>query len=273
MPVTGVLSAPVTDGGRTFVEVQAEPVPAQSDRAGELDFGLPTFYLVLDAGSDLVPFADGDAAPEGESLATAAGVSILCAAQDRVGRDPALWSSLILDALPAADRAGVAALRRRGRGRLRAAPTGRCSCSTITGAPLESGRFEIESGPQTATAELIASDGGDLQRAVARMHACEPGHDAPHDRAAGRRRPGTGAAAPAELRRRSSHDSRTGLTPRARSRSPPSSATSRSRTCVRGSRRSRAAGAPVPLADYTRQNRLTPYVNGREYYDHLFRRL
>jgi phosphatidylserine/phosphatidylglycerophosphate/cardiolipin synthase-like enzyme len=270
MPVPGVLRK-VPDAGCTFVEVQANPFPLRRI-VRELDFGLPTFYLVFDAGSDQVPFSDGDAAEEGEPLATAEGVSILCAAQDRIGRDPLLWSSAILDALPAADRAAwqpfaaaVTALAGGGPGRPILVLNHR-------GAPLESGRFEIDSGPQTATAELIASDGGDLQRAVARMHAASPGtmpltSVLPPGGGAARVRPlvqnadvqvarledGAHAEGSIEvtpdLRHVTFTNLRTWFSPQ------------------------RAAGAPDPLSDYTRLNRLTPFVNGRGYYDHLFRRL
>ena len=172
IPAPGVLSA-VADGGRTFVEVQANPFPLRGI-VREVDFGLPTFYLVFDAGSDLVPFAEGDAAPRA-SARGGGGRSEhpLRRTGPRRARSPALvepdpgcapgggppaWQPFA-DAVAAlaggADRP-ILVLDHRG-------------------APLESGRFEIESGPQTATAQLIASDRGDLQRAVARMHDANPG--------------------------------------------------------------------------------------------------
>ena len=63
---------------------------------------LPTFYLVLDAGGTLAPFAAGDIVPAGAPVATATGVTILCAGQDRIARDPALWSAQIAAAIASA---------------------------------------------------------------------------------------------------------------------------------------------------------------------------
>ena len=172
MPAPGVLRA-VTDAGGTFVEIQVNPFPLRRITR-ELGFGLPTFYLVFDAGSDLVDFDEGDTAPEGEQLATASGVSILCADQDRVARDPALWSSQILAAIPAADRAAWQPFADAVAGQTAAGAARPVLLLDHSGAPLENGSVAIASGSQTATAQLIPADGGDLQRAVARMHAAIP---------------------------------------------------------------------------------------------------
>ena len=115
MPAPGLLRTETDPSGSIFVEVQVNPFGLRH-AVQALLFGVPTFYFVFDAGSPLVAFADGDAADEGEPLATVAGVSLLCAGQDRLARDPALWSSLILAGDRAAGPRRVAVLRRCGRG-------------------------------------------------------------------------------------------------------------------------------------------------------------
>jgi phosphatidylserine/phosphatidylglycerophosphate/cardiolipin synthase-like enzyme len=269
MPAPGLLRA-VSDDGRTFVEVQTNPFPLRRV-VRELRFGLPTFYLVFDAGSDLVAFAEGDAAAEGEPLGTATGVDILCAGQDRIARDPALWSRLILDAIPAADRAAwrpfadaVEALADAGAGRPILVLDHR-------GAPAGSERVGIDSGSVSATAELIPADGGDLQRAVARMHAADPGamplaSVLPAGGGAATLRPIVqgGDVQIARLEDGADAGLAIQVTPDLRHVTF---------TNLRQWFSPQRASSPEPLARYTRRNTLTPLVNGSEYYDHLFRRL
>ena len=131
---------------------------------------LPTFYFAFETGTTLVPFGDGDAAEAGDQLASVTAVSIACAAQDRVARDPALWARQIADAHGTAASASWAAFA--------AALTGSAEPPVLlldhTGAPLTQGSVEIRAGAITATADLVAADGGNLQRAVARLHAADP---------------------------------------------------------------------------------------------------
>ena len=259
------------DAGRTFVEVQVNPFPIRH-AVQAVPFGLPTFYVVFDVGSSPVAFADGDTAPGGEPLATVAAVSILCAGQDRVARDPALWASQILAAIPPADRGawqpfadGVAVQTASGTGRPILVLDHR-------GAPLESGRVEIRSGSVTATAELIGADGGDLQRTVTRMHAASPGSMPltsvlPAGGGAARLRPVVAGADVQVARLEDAIHSDGGaieVTPDLRHIAL---------TNLRSWFAPQFASPPEPLQRYTRNNRLVPLVNGREYYDHLFRAL
>ena len=101
-PAVGVLRSLVPPSGplagRTVVELQANPF-AMRRVAQAIAFGVPTFYLVLDAGATLAPFAEGDMVAAGAPVATTSGVTILCAGQDRIARDPALWSGTIAAAI------------------------------------------------------------------------------------------------------------------------------------------------------------------------------
>ena len=69
-----------------------------------------------------------------------------------------------------------------------AAPPGRCCCSTTAARRARAaGRDRV--GIADRDRRLIAADGGDLQRAVARMHAANPAAMPLAERASGRRRP------------------------------------------------------------------------------------
>lgn len=265
MPATGILRS-VSDAGRTVVEVQSNPF-LMRDVARALPFGVPTFYLVFDPGASPVAFGDGDAAGGGELLASVAAVSILCAGQDRVARDPALWARLIAEAGAAPEWVQFAdAVEAQTAG-----PDPPVLLLDHTGAPLESGDVEITAGSTTATATLTPPDGGDLQRVVARMHAADPaamplaslfatvprvtlrpaGVD-PQLAAFDDTRPFAAAALDATPQTR--HIALTDL----RGWFAPQFAT--------------PFGSPR-LADYSRDNRFTPFVNGKPYFDDLCQRL
>ncbi len=267
-PVPGILRSLTPSGGPTWVELQVNPFPVRRT-VQSLPFGLPTFYLVFDPGATLTPFADGDAAAAGDQLATVAALTLLCAGQDRVARDPALWGSQILAALSAADLPtwqpfadAIAAQTANGAG----APV---LILDHRGFPRETATIEIRSGGTTATAQLTAADGGDLQRAVARMHTADPatmpltavlpaGGGAATLRPAGadvqlaRLEDGAHAAAQIEVTPAFRHVTLTDL--------PDWFAP-------------QVAQSDHPLARYTRNNEYTSFVNGGEYFDDLFRRL
>ena len=187
--------------------------------------------------------------PPGAPVATATGVTILCAGQDRIARDPALWSAQIAAAIASAGAdagtwpafaAAVATQTASGPNPpvLVLDHTRRAAASTRTSrsAPARRPRWRGST----------AADGGDLQRAVARLHALDPGADAVRARSSApaarcgsarsrRRRPG---AHPPRGRRG-------GV--RARSRSRRRCATSPSPTSSAGSRRStRTPACPRP---------------------------
>ena len=124
----------------------------------------------------------------------------------------------------------------------------------------------------TATAEVITANGGDLQRTVSRMHAANPGSIPltsvlPAASSAARLRPllAGGDVQLARLEDALHSDGGTiDVTPDLRHIAL---------TNLRAWFAPQFAAPPEPLQRYTRNNRLVPLVNGREYFDHLFRAL
>jgi len=278
-PAPGVLRSlvpPAGDplAGRTVVEVQVNPFAIRLV-AQAIAFGLPTFYLVLDAGSTLGAFAAGDIVPAAAPLATATGVTILCAGQDRVARDAALWSAQIAAAIGAAGAdagtwpafaAAVAAQTASG-------PNPPVLVLDHAGAPVQDADVQIAVGTQSAVARLVAADGGDLQRAVARLHAASPAQ-MPFQAVfgTGQTRIGGAAGADAELTRLEDGAGATGaieVTPQQRH----VTLTDLKRWLAPQYANPSLPAGFAPLADYTRGNRVTPFVNGLEYYADLLAKL
>ena len=278
-PAAGVLRAlaPATGplAGRTVVEVQANPF-AMRRVAQAIAFGAPTFYLVLDAGATLVPFAAGDIVGAGAPVATASGVTILCAGQDRIARDPALWSATIAAAIASvgSDAGSWPAFAAAVAAQTASGPDPPVLLLDHTGAPLVDADVELSAGAQSAAARLTAADGGDLQRAVARLHAADPGQMpfASVFGAGGPVRIGAAGGADLELTRLEDGAGASGsieVTPALRHVTLTDLKTWFAPQYAN-------AGLPAafqPLADYTRGNRVTPFVNGLEYYADLLAKL
>jgi phosphatidylserine/phosphatidylglycerophosphate/cardiolipin synthase-like enzyme len=279
MPCLGVLRSvtPVTGplGSSTVVEVQVNPVPIRRV-AQAVPFGLPTFYLVFDPLSSPVPFMEGDTAAADDVLGTVTGITILCAGQDRVARDPALWASQILAAVnagggtpgpwqPFSDAVG--------------SQTASGAFAPVilldhAGRPRESGTVAVTVGGTSANATLTAADGGDLQQAVARLNAANsttmpfanlfgggavtvgPAAGTPAAVQLARLEDGAEAAATIGVSPTQRHVTFTDLhdwfAPQFVTPTP---------------------AVTEALARFTRDNELTPLVNGPEFFDDLFRRL
>ena len=267
-PAPGTLRSVTPSGGPTWVELQVNPFPLRRT-VSALPFGLPTFYLVFDPGATLTPFADGDAVAAGDQLAIVAVLTLLCAGQDRIARDPALWASQILAALPVADRPAWAPF------------ADAIAAQTATGAdapvlildhrgfPRETATVEIRSGATTATARLTAADGGDLQRAVARMHAANPATMPlttvlPAGGGAATLRPAGADVQLARLEDGAHAASEIEVTPALRHVTV---------TDLPDWFAPQFAQSDHALARYTRHNEYRSLVNGGEYFDDLFRRL
>jgi phosphatidylserine/phosphatidylglycerophosphate/cardiolipin synthase-like enzyme len=270
-----VAPADPADPGSVAVEIQVRPFRIR-DAATAIPFGLPTFYILFHSGSSVTQFTDDDAADAGDLLGTANAVKILCVGQNRVARDPALWSAEILAALPQTDRAGWQPFA----DAVAAQTAGGANPPVLLldhrGAPLEEAAVEIVSGATTATAVMTAADAGDLQRTVARMHAANPGTMplasvfGAGGRATLRPQPsGTddfqlalleGATDPAA----STGSGEIDVTPQQRHVTF---------TDLRTWFAEQSAGLPAGHVRYTRRNLVTPYVNGPDYYDVLFRQL
>jgi phosphatidylserine/phosphatidylglycerophosphate/cardiolipin synthase-like enzyme len=281
MPALGVLrqvtSVAAPDAGRTFVEVQVNPIPIRRV-AQAVTFGLPTFYLVFDAGTAPLVFNDGDTVPGDEVLGTVTGITILCAGQDRVVRDPALWARQILDAVtvgggtPGAWQPFATTVM----AQTAAGATAPVLLLDHTGRPRDTGSVEITVGGTTATATLAPADGGDLQRTVARLNATDP-MAMPFANLFGggvtsvmlRPAPGTaGAAQVARLEDALTAAASIAATPVQRHVTFTDLHDWFAPQFVSPT----PAGAEA-LARFTRGNRLTPLVNGPEFFDDLFRRL
>ena len=254
--------------GRTVVEVAGQPVPDPAGRRRRSRSGCRP------STSCSTPAARSSASPTATRRRGRAArrppraVSILCAGQDRIARDPALWARLIAGG----DR------RRRDRGAWTAfaaavaAQTASGADPPVLlldhrGAPLRDGRRRDPSPDRRPRPpSVIAADGGDLQRAVARMHAADPAR-CRSTSVFGRRRPGRAATdhAGADVAARAARGrcTRDGGLIEVTPALPPRHL---HRPASAGSRRS-SRPRLTPLADYTRGNRLTPFVNGLEYYD------
>jgi phosphatidylserine/phosphatidylglycerophosphate/cardiolipin synthase-like enzyme len=280
-PAAGVLRSLVPAAGplagRTVLEVQANPF-AMRRVAQTIAFGAPTFYLALDAGATLAPFAAGDFVAAGAPVATASGVTILCAGQDRIARDPALWSATIAAAIASAgaDAGTWPAFAAAVATQTASGPNPPVLLLDHTGAPLGDEDVELSAGSQSAVARLIAADGGDLQRAVARLHALDPAQ-MPFASVFGAGAPVRIGAVPAsgadlELTRLEDGAGASGsieVTPALRH----VALTDLARWFAPQYANDGLPATFAPLADYTRGNRVTPFVNGLEYYADLLEKL
>ena len=264
---------PVDDslGQRTVIELQLNAFKARRV-AQAITFGLPTFYLVLD-GLTSTPFDSGDVLPAGALIGNAAGANIFCAGQDRISRDPALWSAQIAAADPtatswAAFAAAVATQTASG-------PNPPILLLDHTGAPLAEEDVQITRGSQTVTARIIPADSGDLQRAVARLHAADAQQmpfAAVFETGAGPVRVAGAPGADAELRRLEDGVNGAGsieVTPAQRH----VTLTNLKRWFAPQYANAGLPPAFQPLADYTRGNDVVSFVNGLEYYDNLLQTL
>lgn len=162
------------DSGITLIELQVNPFPIRQ-LISALPWGVPTFYLVFTDASGLVPFSDHETALGDDVLGTATSVTIICAGQDRVSLDPALWAQQITDAINAV--AGNATPWE---------PFSLAVSATIntgnsapvllldhSGQPHTSGDVDIIFGATTHHATLAPEDHGDLQKTVARMNLAD----------------------------------------------------------------------------------------------------
>ncbi len=167
MPAFGTLSR-----AGDVVQVEVSPF-RHREVVTALPGGLPTFYLVLDPGTTLVPFDDGDGARPDDQLAVTEGVSILVVSQDRLARDPGLWLQRLIDAHGGSTEwEALAAALTAARPDPAEPPV---MLLDHAGAPLAAGVVEIGAGARTpVAATLDPADGGDLQRTVARLHAADP---------------------------------------------------------------------------------------------------
>ena len=177
-PATGILRR-VASGGLVFVELQVYPFPIRRV-ASQIPGGLPTFYLIFSNPIGLT-FMDGDEALGGETLRSAAGLTIAAIGQDRQALSPALWAERIRAAIAAGG--GVATQWTPFANAISAAITGKANSPVLlydhAGQLRSGGTVDIiftnqgvDSAYQVA---LESGDRGDLQAAVRRVNRLYPG--------------------------------------------------------------------------------------------------
>lgn len=174
-PALSVLRKVTDSASITFVELQVNPFPIRHLIAA-LPWGVPTFYLVFSDASGLVPFVDYETTIGDDVLGTATSVTIICAGQDRVSLDPALWAQQITDAINAVG-GNVTPWEAFPLAVSAAINTGNSAPVLLldhTGRPQTSGDVDIVFGATTHHATLAPEDHGDLQKTVARMHLDDP---------------------------------------------------------------------------------------------------
>jgi phosphatidylserine/phosphatidylglycerophosphate/cardiolipin synthase-like enzyme len=276
VPATGILTKAVTADPQpsTVIEIQVNPFMIRGV-AQLIPFGIPTMYLVLEPGAPAPAFEDGDSAAAGDTLASVTGVSLMMVGQDRIARDAALWARLISDAITSAgddpfdwpDFAAAVADQTDDPPVLLLDHTG----GLVTG-----GTVRLSAGSISATVEMTDADGGDLQRAVARMRAANPSampfssvfsrgsparvgsvSDSDNDFELTVLEDAEGAATAIEVTPAGRHvmytDLRTWFAPQYANATLPAHF--------------------APLQDYSRNNRLHPFVNGPEYYADLLEKV
>jgi phosphatidylserine/phosphatidylglycerophosphate/cardiolipin synthase-like enzyme len=163
------------DAGKTVVELQVNPLRLR--RIGRrLPWGVPTFYFVLDPAT-LGSFSDDDTATAEDRLATASEVVILLAGQDRTSLDPALWAQQIGDAITAAqgDTSSWQPFASRVQTQTNTGATAPVIVLDHAGRLAENATLDLVFGaPGAETVHrvtMVPSDGGDLQKTVARLNA------------------------------------------------------------------------------------------------------
>lgn len=261
MPAPGVLRKVTVSGGPTVVEIQVNPFRMR-DVAGMLPFGLPTFYAIFDTPPSLA-FADGDIDVEGAAITAAGAVTLVMVGQDRIVRDPAEWAREIAAVLPPPDptlagtwqdfAAAVDAALAATRPILVLDHRGQLPKTAALG---------LVTGQAVRDIDLVEGDAGDLRAALRRLGL-------PDDPFA--------SGAPVRLRQRSgdvqfvriedriSAAGEIAVTPSARHvQFTDLEAWFAPQFAV-------PEGADAsPLRRYTRGNKLTPFVNGRAYYETYF---
>jgi phosphatidylserine/phosphatidylglycerophosphate/cardiolipin synthase-like enzyme len=274
VPATGILRRATDAASRFFVEVQVIPFPIRRV-AIAIPGGLPTFYFVFADATGLT-FTDGDGALGGSALRNATHVTIVMAGQDRAVLDPALWAAQISMAIVAGEGTALAwePFATAVAGAIGAGNAAPVLLYDHAGRLRTSGTVDIVYGAPgaetTFTVALDPADGGDLQRAVARVQPGPAGAPLTSlwggGAASFRLRPQSGGAGAIQLARLD--DGLTGadeivVTPANRS-------VAFADLFAWFAPQFAATGAANDLRRFWRGNRVTPLVNGPAYFDDFF---
>lgn len=261
--------------GPCLVEIQFAPFLNKS-LMQHLQGGIPTIYMLFpdDTGIGAV---ENSLSEEGEVIRSADSVLIAMAFEDRIVRDPVHWTLMVMDAMlnngeTAADWSDFNAAVSIALGG-NAAPV---LLLNLAGALLETATVQIDyGGGLVFTATMAAADGGDLQATVSRLNGLDP------------------VAMPI------SNLFSTGLsfTLRPQAAGGPDFQLARVEDGTKGIGEIQvtnsfrhiqflnvhdwlapqfvtpAAGASPALPRYTRGNKVTTFINGREFFEELFREL
>lgn len=273
MPALGVLRRITAPEGTEFVEVQADPFPIREVIVGLA--GVPTFYLIFPDAAGLGAL-DHQIAAATEGLRSGATVvTVAVVFQDRVTRDPSLWATQVLAAMTAVQ--GNTTLWQPFADAI-VAQTATGDRAPIllldqTGEPLRTGQVDLvmPSG-QSRRIVLAPADLGDLQRTVQRLNPSDPGLWSGGTTSL-RIKPVTVAGSEFQLAAIEAPDAAGSIgeivvSPSARH----VLATDVTKWFAPQFAIPTGASAP-PLARYTRQNAVTHFANGFEYFDDLFQRL
>lgn len=142
--------------------------------------GLPTFYMQFQDQANLGSIVDHKLYEPGDAIRTTDNVLIGIMGQDRFRRDWLLWSQLFLDAMSSGgdNTAGWQSFHNK----LNVDFGGNTEAVYIldsAGQPVESATISLSytpggGGTSSHTANMIVADGGDLQATIARMNAANP---------------------------------------------------------------------------------------------------
>jgi phosphatidylserine/phosphatidylglycerophosphate/cardiolipin synthase-like enzyme len=162
----------VDDGTTSWLELELLPFALRA-MAEQSRFGWPTLYFSIPAAAAFA-FSDHELVSAGGTVATVTQADFVLAFPDRVQRDP-LSALESLRAAITASAGDTSAWQ----GFLDAFAASRDPDARPvllldhTGAPIESGRIEFQVGGATREVQLAAADGGDLQKAIARVNAAD----------------------------------------------------------------------------------------------------
>jgi hypothetical protein len=277
LPALGLLRRATGDAGREFVEVQTDPFPIRRVVLA-LAGGVPTFYFAFPDSTGLA-VANDQIAPDGEALrAGATDVTIAVVFQDRVTRDPGLWASQVLMAVNAAG--GNATVWQPFADAVNTQTNAGNHAPVLlldhAGQPVRTGAVDLVFGaaPNETVRNLALdpADLGDLQRTVTRLNPTDPGLWS--GAATFRVRPVRAAGEEFQLTLLESPAGAVNEIAVSPAQRHVLSARVAGKTAWFAPQFAVPAGQKAsPLARYTRDNRVTPMVNGPEFFDDLFRRL
>lgn len=177
MPALGIIRRAAGAGDSEFVEIQVDPFPIQK-LAVSLAGGLPTFYLAFPDATGITVSNDQMASALDAVKNGATDVTIVAMFQDRITRDPALWAGRILaaiNAIPGSNSTLWSPFSTAIDTQTNSGDHAPVLYLDHAGQPITNGSVELLIGGVPRTIAMDPADLGDLQRAVVRINAADPG--------------------------------------------------------------------------------------------------